>query len=173
MPKKVVQMKAMQFLDMLLNDLDNDRKRKVIEFVFLWQDYNYWYNRKNKNNQDLLRDNRVPIDKKQALALANDDSAIRVYNELKDSFLSQFRIIPANNRENWQRDRLLNTGYCQIERQYNEENCSLEDFLTLVYQLRCNFIHGSKNGDDVDIQLIAWARDCLGDLLAAVDYFQD
>lgn len=40
-------MRAMRFLSSLLEDLGNSNKRKVIEFVFLWQDYNYYYNMKH------------------------------------------------------------------------------------------------------------------------------
>lgn len=43
----------------------------------------------------------------------------------------------------------------------------------LIYQIRCNFIHGSKEGDEVDVSLIGWARNCLGCLLEATEYMTD
>lgn len=163
-------MRAMSFLSSLLDDLDNPNKRKVIEFVFLWQDYNYYYNMKNP--ELVNKKNGKPLDALQAWALAGDKRAQDIYNKkLKNKFLTKFKAIPANNMGNWIRDRLLSTGEYQVEKPYNEDNDSLKCFLELVYQLRCNFIHGSKEGDVVDIELIAWARDCLGELLNKIRYF--
>ena len=165
-------MNAMNFLYRILGHIDDEKYRKVVEFVFLWQDYNYWYNYKNP---DIVNENNgMPYDRTQALLLAEDNNAVEVYNTVKGKFLRDFKAIPANNkRADWERDRLLKTGLYQKEKKYNDQHCSLKDFLDLVYQIRCNFIHGSKEGDDVDIALIGWARDSLGELLDKLKYMQE
>lgn len=163
-------MQAMRFLNKIINHIHEERYRKVVEFVFLWQDYNYWYNRKNPN---LISKKGVPLDEERATKLSEDEIAVNIYNIHKDSFLVSFERIPSNLNKEWLRDRLLSTGQYQREVLYNRSNDSLKDFLMLIYQIRCNFIHGSKEGDEVDVSLIGWARDCLGCLLEATEYMTD
>lgn len=163
-------MQAMLFLDKIISNIHDIRYRKVVEFVFLWQDYNYWYNRKNP---DIVNQRGMPLDAEQALRLSEDEIAINIYNMYKEDFVSSFECIPASFDKKWVRDRLRCTGPYQQEVFYNRKSCDLKDFLALVYQIRCNFIHGSKEGDDIDIALIGWARDCLGVFLDAIDYMRD
>ena len=115
----------------------------------------------------------MPLDEEQATKLSEDEIAVNIYNIHKDSFLASFERIPSNLNKEWLRDRLLSTGQYQREVLYNRSNDSLKDFLMLIYQIRCNFIHGSKEGDEVDVSLIGWARDCLGCLLEATEYMTD
>lgn len=103
-------MQAMRFLNKIINHIHEERYRKVVEFVFLWQDYNYWYNRKNPN---LISKKGVPLDEEQATKLSEDEIAVNIYNIHKDSFLASFERIPSNLNKEWLRDRLLSTGQYQ------------------------------------------------------------
>ena len=139
-------------------------KRKVIEFIFLWQEYNYKY--------CIL----VPGlgDYSGALALASCPNAQRVYENLKHDFLNYFRNIPSNVPGNSPRVKLCADYVHEREVKYHADGKdSLEDFLKVVYQIRCNFLHGGKMREYVenDIKLIGWAKDSLGKFLHDINYF--
>lgn len=139
--------------------------RDVIEFIFLWQEYNYTYSRS------------VPElgDKAGALALAACPIAQRYYDSIKAEILDDFRKIPSNNVHNCPRTKLCKDSHRQREVQFNTNgHDSLEDFLKVVYQIRCNFLHGEKlwnENEEIDVKLVAWANKSLKMLLNGIGYF--
>ena len=136
--------------------------RNVIEFIFLWQEYNFRYHKDHPGK-----------DSQAALALKDDSVAKEYYNQIKDECVREFAEIPSHHRDNNPRIKLSSDSRFQQEVLYNAEHNSLEDFLKVVYQIRCNFLHGEKlwNEDqDIDIQLICWAKDKLEKLLTGIDY---
>ncbi|MBQ8750599.1 MAG: hypothetical protein IJZ30_03055 [Alphaproteobacteria bacterium] len=52
---------------------------------------------------------------------------------------------------------------------YNVDAYCLRNFLEVVYQIRCNFFHGSKIPDSINIKLICWAYDCLDKLMKKLE----
>lgn len=158
-------MNPIQWLDNNLPDMP-ERTRKVIQFIFLWQEYNFFYN---------LQYERIGKDSKRALLLANDERAKDVYEQKKATFVERFSQIHSNVKHNNPRKKL----FTDIDSQNSVEfhaygQDSLENFLTVVYKIRCNFMHGDKlrNEDaEVDVDLIGWAYDCLSELLYDINYF--
>ncbi|MBQ8750598.1 MAG: hypothetical protein IJZ30_03050 [Alphaproteobacteria bacterium] len=59
----------------------DDKKEKIIKFVFTWMKYNNWYSRTYNKRWDRVG----------AIALSNKKDAVIVYDEeLKDEFISSF-----------------------------------------------------------------------------------
>lgn len=162
---KGVSMNPMWWLENNLPKMPN-KARKVIQFVFLWQEYNFYYNeRQGRRGSELDR----------VLALGKDDEARRFYETHKSDFIAKFSSIHSNVEHNNPRTKLYtdisSRGYVEY---YADAKDTLEDFLTVVYKIRCNFMHGDKlrNEDvQVDVKLIGWAYDCLLKLLSGIHYF--
>jgi hypothetical protein len=134
----------------------------VVEFVFLWQEYNFRYHREYHGT-----------DRQAALALKDNSAAKEYYNQIKGECVRDFAEIPSQHDDNNPRIKLSSDSHFQHEVPYNAEHNSLEDFLKVIYQIRCNFLHGEKlwnEGQDIDIQLICWAKDKLEKLLAGIHY---
>ncbi|MBP3687264.1 MAG: hypothetical protein J6J35_02740 [Alphaproteobacteria bacterium] len=140
-------------------------KQKVIQFIFLWQEYNHKYSQ------------RVPSlgDRAGALSLANCPAAQHKYAELKGSFISAFSQIPSSHPHNTPRTKLYADYNGEKDVMYDTHHNSLEDFLKVVYQIRCNFLHGGKMRENAenDEKLVGWAYDCLNQLLNGIFYFSD
>lgn len=146
------------FIDLWLNFLEanNDNPRsKVIKFIILWMLYNQWYNEKYIDIHGLYQD------KAKSIELANNQHAKEIYVSIQDKILSSFKNIPSVHCSTGERDRLWKDSGLEKEILFNEQYCDLKQFLKLIYQIRCNFLHGNKEGNDVNIQLITWAYDSL------------
>ena len=89
------------------------------------------------------------------------------YNDLKENFLGKFKQIEgADTPRTWIKDIKSNKKIY-----YKENKSSLKDFLIIIYKIRCNIFHGDKPPMDSNIKIIAWAYDCLNELLNACDYW--
>jgi len=110
------------------------KKRKVVEFIFLWQKYNYTYNLRHPSRRD----------KEGALFLANCPQAQKKYtNNLKQIFMHGdgaewvgFKNIHSVHCPDGCRDRLWKDVPNQCEVKYDHAKDSLEDFLKVVYQIQ-------------------------------------
>ncbi len=143
-----------QWLNFL--EANNDYSRsKVIKFIILWMWYNQWYNEKYIDIHGLYND------KAKSLELANEQYAQETYASMQDEILNSFKNIPSFHCSTSARDRLWKDSGLEKEILFNEEYCDLKQFLMLIYQIRCNFLHGNKEENDVNIQLITWAYDNL------------
>lgn len=137
--------------------------RNVIEFIFLWQEYNFKYHVESTRGRD--RD--------AALRLKDNEIAKEYYEQIKEECSRDFARIPSLHSDNNPRIKLSKDSDFQREVLYNTTNCSLEDFLNVIYQIRCNFLHGEKlwnEEQNIDIQLICWAKDKLEKLLTGIHY---
>lgn len=141
---------------------------EVIDFMDLWMRYN---NKYNELNPSLVNNKGLPLEEKQALALACNPDAQLAYENLKHEFVTSFTKIPSLHCNNNERNRLWKDKDYQREILFNSEICSLENFLKVVFQLRCNVFHGSKELNDIDVMLISWAKNCLQKLLNDINYF--
>ncbi len=141
-------------------------KRKVIEFVFLWQEYNFRYQMGYEDNLH---------DRERALELKDNQEAQTKYAELKNEFIDTFSNIDSLVSDNKPRTKLFIDYTSQHAKEYHRNGKdSLEDFLDVVYQIRCNFLHGEKlrrEDEPIDVKLICWAKDCLEKLLNEIHYF--
>lgn len=153
-------------MDKWINYLDIENKyrneaikKKCLLFIFLWLRYNEFYN--SKISDDGMSDI------KKAIQLAKSESCQLKYNELKDYFLEKFKQIEgADTPRTWIKDIKSNKKIY-----YKENKSSLKDFLIIIYKIRCNIFHGDKPPMDSNIKIIAWAYDCLNELLNACDYW--
>lgn len=159
----------------LKNNLDNlnDANSKVLYFVFLWQEYNFYYNRRNENNNNKNGRN----DFVNATSLKDDMRAQQAYARKRKKFVTNFSQIPSLVIKNNPRTKLYTNIDSTRYVEYQEyEKDSLEHFLTVVYKIRCNFMHGEKlrNEDEpIDVRLIGWAYDSLSELLSDINYFDN
>ncbi|MBR6751860.1 MAG: hypothetical protein IKL95_01135 [Alphaproteobacteria bacterium] len=143
--------------------------QEVSNFINLYMQYNKKYNKLYPN---LVNSRGGALEEQQALKLKDNLMAQQEYNKLKDKILNDFVNIPSNHCGAGKRDRLWQDSRFQREILYNKENNSLEDFLRIIFQLRCNVIHASKDFDNIDIELIRWANTYFGTLLKNINYFQ-
>lgn len=150
MPNPIEELTVKDWMRYLnLNDNIGADTISVIEFIFLWMKYNNWYSQKFKSLND----------SKGAIELSENYRAKTTYNKLKNDFLTSFKNIKGGHYLDIER-----TGVCDNrnneEIHYDEVADSLRDFLKIIYQIRCNFFHGSKAPDDTNVQLIKWASHC-------------
>lgn len=143
---------------------ENDKK-EIIQFVFLWMKYNEYYNDKYGNSSSKWTRGRLMGDKEKALEICTKNSVVSKYANLKDNFISTFNQIAFD-------DGTINRQYLisrdETQTPYNQNNCSLEAFLKVVYKIRCNFFHGDKEPIRANIELIGWAYTCLNELLEGI-----
>lgn len=151
-----------KWLSFLQANNDED-KSKVIKFIILWMAYNQWYNESYSEILGRLND------KNKALELSKDKKAIEVYSELKKGFVNSFKEIPSVHCLIGSRDRLWADNGIEREVLFNEQYCDLNQFLTLIYQIRCNFLHGNKENNYANIKLIVWAHESLYIFLKKLD----
>lgn len=147
-------MRIEQWLKFLNADNEEDRS-KVIKFMILWMAYNKWYNDKYFTLYGQFND------KKKAIELSKNEKALEIYEQLKKQFLVSFKNIPSLHCEKGQRDRLWADSSIEVEVLFNDQHSDLLQFLTLIYQMRCNFLHGNKEQNAVNVELIVWAYDML------------
>ena len=146
------------YLDVENKYQNEEIKKKCLLFIFLWLRYNEFYNFKISDNIG---------DKAKAIKLADNKTCQQKYNDLKENFLKKFKQIEgANTPRTWILDIKSNKKFY-----YKEDKSSLKDFLIIIYKIRCNIFHGDKPPSDTNIKIIAWAYDCLNELLNACDYW--
>lgn len=135
------------------SDSLHQKQQDVLNFIFTWMKYNNWYSEKYK-----LQD-RLGVVK-----LSENIEAQKVYETLRCKFVNEFKQIPCKVSV---ADRLgLYRGKTsKIEVKFNDEYNGFYDYLMIIYKIRCNFFHGSKEPSKVNIQLISWAGKTLGELL--------
>ncbi|MBP3546334.1 MAG: hypothetical protein J6K16_04285 [Alphaproteobacteria bacterium] len=124
-----------------------------IPFMILWMSYNSFYNK---------LDNRCG-DRRKACKIGEDEKAIEIFERRKNNFLNDFKNIAQNS----------DVRLCVINMQnrnrnvyFDNNHCDIKDFLSAVYQVRCNLFHGDKTPYwDADVRLVSWAYNSLYALL--------
>lgn len=136
-----------------------DEYSKVVEFIFLWQEYNYYYHHEFPDIGDC----------RAALNLYKKQVALEYYETIKDECINAFMRIRSRDKNNNPRTYLCKDSRFQRKVEYNVNgHDTLRDFLSVVYQIRNNFLHGEKlwnENKEIDIKLISWAKDYLEKLL--------
>ena len=132
-----------------LNDFSNE---PVVSFMTLWMCYNSYYNKFHNQTE-----------RQRACELSKNKNAIKIYEEHKIEILKLFMNIPYKNYSVRTFVENLSNRY---NAEYNENKCDLKDFLNVVYQIRCNLLHGQKNpSNDIDMSLVKWAYSSLYQIL--------
>lgn len=144
------------YLDIDNNYNGNDINKKCIKFVFLWIKYNHFYNERYTGD-------KYKIERTRAKALDLPEVVTR-YEQLKKRFLERFKNLSCNASF---RDYIVNLKNYKIIK-FDENNFKLKNLLETIYQIRCNLFHGDKLENDSNSQIIAWAYDCLNELIRDV-----
>ena len=139
-----------EFLELDDKYSSDEIKKKCIKFVFLWMEYNTFYNKTYDE----------PKERDRAKAL-NIETINEKYNSVKERYLRTFEQLPCSEGIRTFIKNMQNGRKIYYDR--NENN--LEKLLSVVYQIRCNLFHGDKLAQDSNAKIIAWAYDCLYDLL--------
>lgn len=144
------------YLDIDNNYNGNDINKKCIKFVFLWIKYNHFYNERYTGD-------KYKIERMRAKALDLPEVVTR-YEQLKKCFLERFKNLSCNASF---RDYIVNLKNYKIIK-FDENNFKLKNLLETIYQIRCNLFHGDKLENNSNSQIIAWAYDCLNELIRDV-----
>ena len=132
---------------------DDIKKKKCILFIFLWMQYNEFYN---------IKYSTIKSDREKALKIAEDFEVQTIYEELKGVFLSKFKVLGESNV--YIRESIYNY-YLNREESFTDENNSIAKFLEIIYTIRGNFFRGNKPPMSENVDIIAWAYDCFFELL--------
>lgn len=133
---------------------DDKENRDVILFVFLWMKFNGYYNKNSDCSIELAR----------VLEASKDTKMDSIYKKKQDEYLDKFKRIPQDGSNEEDREKVRNF-YKNTDEYYNSGKNSLDDFLKVVYTIRCNFFHGNKVPDYNNKKLITWAYNCLQEIL--------
>lgn len=139
----------------------NEKQRNCLLFIFLWLRYNEYYNSKFKGGKDLTK----------ATKIADDECLVNKYETLKHSYIDNFKNIKINNQP-----RTYIVNICNSDKiYYTEDKCTLKDYLTLIYKIRCNIFHGDKPPNKENIEIINWAYITFNELISDVlnEYIDD
>jgi hypothetical protein len=134
-----------------------------LKFVVLWISFNAYL---NKKYSEILNCNGEHLgDCSKIEKFAKESFGEKLYNQLleNDEFgmlLEDFKITNASGRE-FVED--MNSTIIPKERVcFSENNKSFKDFILVLYQIRCNFLHGEKLPyDQNDQKLVDWAYEYL------------
>lgn len=123
-----------------------------IPFMTLWMSYNNFYNNFTGNERT------------KACKVGDDEDVQKIFEEYKCDFLSKFSNIPQHHSKI--RLCVFNPNKRKWDAYFDEQHFEIKDFLSAVYQIRCNLFHGNKAPNiDVDKELVKWAYECLYKLL--------
>ena len=127
-------------------------KEPFIPFMTLWMSYNNFYN------------NFTGCERTRACKIGEDEKAKKIFEDNKDKFLFEFSNIPQSNST--PRLCVINPKERKRNAYFDEQHPEIKDFLSAVYQIRCNLFHGDKSPHiDVDKGLVKWAYECLYKIL--------
>ena len=144
-----------EYLEIDNKYIGKDVYKKCIKFIFLWINYNHYYNEHYKKE-----DNPKYKDERERVKALDLPEVKEKYERLKNKFLEKFVKLPSNEHF---REYIVNLKNKQ-HINFDENNFQLENFLETVYQIRCNLFHGDKLVNDYNIKIIEWAYDCLNEL---------
>lgn len=133
------------YFDDLLKDKNDESV--FIRFMILWMAFNSYYSRTYQ-----LKWDKAGVD-----SVGKELKAQKIYNRNKEKILDAFSKIPSNycNPRIYVKDMRINTPQDAF---FDEKYSELSDFLSAVYQVRCNLFHGDKPpNSDIDEKLVSWA----------------
>lgn len=129
-----------------------DECNDYFKFAMVWMSFNSYY---------ASRYSRIKRELNQIIEFAKDNKSF--YFSLKDNefsdILMEFKDTGWLFNEPGDRNCVANMRIGSNKKVYFKEgNQSCEDFFKVVYQIRCNLFHGSKEvSDDGNKKLIKWA----------------
>ena len=130
-----------------------DECKDYFKFAMVWMSFNSYY---------ASRYNHIRGELNQIIEFAKDNK--NLYLDLKGNELND--VLAEFKNTGWlfdvSGDRSHVKNMCRNSNQeiyFQESNQSCEDFFRVMYQIRCNFFHGSKEiSDNGNKKLIKWAH---------------
>jgi hypothetical protein len=112
--------------------------------------YNYYYNSIIKTGRD--------IDKATNISIFYND----IWDDIKSDILTNFKHTKYHERISIKN---MKEGSTKIV-YFNKDSSTLKDFLSVIYQIRCNLFHGDKDCQSSDEQkLVKWAYESFSKLI--------
>ena len=151
-------MDCKKWFDTLVQN-DNESK-KIIGFILLWMAVD------DKVSEWVEKQNSIikGFDKLRQIQSFFSNNLKNHYNDRKNEFIELFSKIPGGERDNSKRIGLHSEieiiNYCS-----NKQSSNCDAYVKILYKLRNNFFHGSKENDENNKRLICWAFDTLSILL--------
>lgn len=132
-------------------NLSFDRE-PIIAFITLWMSYNSYYNQ--FSGRELTK----------SCKLSANSKAQKIYALYKDAILDSFSKIP--HKDDSIRLFVESNLSDKPPVKFDKKHCKLKNFLSVVYQIRCNLFHGQKSPYiDSDEMLVKWAYENLYKIL--------
>ena len=150
-------MNWINYLEINEKYIGDELREKCILFVFLYMQLNSYCNDKygKKTSEHCKMVDRLSSNTKLKQAYTSID--------IEEKFINTFSNILLNGVV---REYVIDMKRTKNKKYFNNHNNQLQNFLDVIYQIRCNMFHGSKSPyEDRNIKLIAWAYDCLNELL--------
>lgn len=148
------------FLDANVN---LSKKQCILLFIANWLRYEHHINSSNVEN--------VSHEDKCIRTLSNIKKLSEKWINLKQKYLETFSSLKKDGLQSREYVIDMHQSHHQNKKYFNNEHSSLNDFLKVLYQIRCNFFHGNKSPygpygpSSEDVQLICWASNALDEIL--------
>lgn len=136
------------------------QSRKIIGFILLWMAFDDRVSQWVEAQDDIIKENGKLFQIRSFFT----SNLQNIYDDKKEDFINKFSKIPGGERSLDKRVGLLSE--LEIIYYSNEQKYANSDiYAKVLYKLRNNFFHGSKENNDNNRELICWAFDTLSELL--------
>ena len=139
---------------------NEDESKKIIGFILLWMAFDDKVSQWVETQNDIIKKSGRLFQIRSFFT----SNLKNIYNNKKEDFVRKFSEIPGGERRLNKRVGLL----LELEIIYysNEPKYANSDIYTeVLYKLRNNFFHGSKENNENNRELLCWAFDTLSELL--------
>lgn len=120
--------------------------QEFLQFIILWVSFNAFYSDKYKGG-----------DKEKVKEFAKENEGL--YEKLKSGPMQKV-LIDFKGTEEDERDSVVDARFWKDESKasfFGEEKQSATDFFIVIYQIRCNLLHGDKMPTDSNKRIVEWA----------------
>ena len=139
---------------------NDDEAKKIIGFIVLWMAFDDKVTKWSEEKNDTIKG----FDKLGQIKSFFTNNFKDSYNSKKDKFIQWFSQISGGERKDDKRVA-LQTGMKTFYYRKNTADSSSDAYAEVLYALRNNFFHGSKESNESNKKLICWAFDTLSELL--------
>lgn len=143
---------------------NNEQSKKVLGFILLWMDFDESVSQWVETQNDTIK-GFCKLKQFQSF-FSNELSS--AYDRLRWSFVEKFSHISGGERQEGLRIGMYTDLRCVYYRNKPQDSSS-DRYAEILYSIRNNFFHGSKETSPNNIELICWAFDTLSELLNSQD----
>ena len=143
---------------------NNEQSKKVLGFILLWMDLDdsvsQWVETQNDTIKGLFKLPQIQS------FFAN--RLLTQYQKVQNDFINKFSQVSGGKREGSARIAMC-TERGDIYYRNQPQDSNINNYAKVLYSIRNNFFHGSKENSSNNIELICWAFDTLSELLNSQD----